>query len=697
MKKTSQLIVIAFVSVITLFLYQNCGQEGKIFGDCSTNSCEEPRATALSIDTRFSPSVPENGQTLTIGKVTSQESAGTPITYNNIDIVGSCSTANFPRHLIYWNISCGFSDDCTALSSRQGVTYCVNGSYSLVRYIRGFNTAPSTFPRYQLNLEIVGLDEFDSAIPGGDDARLTFPLNPVNTIQAPKLYRFTDTNVTSITDPIVIVSDSTFPYQGLCDFQPTGQPSENLFSLKFRLPRSNVTVGGGLFYLDQTTTSAAISCINRDDPSIEPNIKQAAVNNGRTGVFNITYPSLTSYSIGDGFPCTNCIQRTFSRLYELEATQVDRVGNQTINVNSKQIYVFKSNDLFKGKGWTADTLYEIGSRINKMLSFTASPISLSSADISNLNTLITAQVQDAADDCLSSNTNCINKSETRSIRTFVLSKMSSYFETAKLFSPTDLSIQAHSTGNDFAVRLKNLLSNCGLSEDNDPVIGASGDTDTEKLALCFTRFFYYGLHNDSLEQTRNITQKGLNISGSCAFKDNSAAPEKYCAKIRELLLNTASAAANDIPILPNPVIPSKPELQYNNMIALKTKFLGSNTVSSVGSSDPGFKLYSSAIVQMLTNSILSEISRHTSGGVANSYFMKNVLDTVFSSYLPANITEQSKIDLYNELAPAEINYLNGANNFSAYSSRSERGSINSVGSITCSLNPDRSQCTNTAP
>jgi hypothetical protein len=362
--------------------------------------------------------------------------------------------------------------------------------------------------------------------------------------------------------------------------------------------------------------------------------------------------------------------------------------------------MFKSNNLNRGKGWTAETLYEIGLRIVRTLSFSSSTSnSLDNNTVNELSSIMSLNPTsyDARDDGTNPDGSEQTKLETVSLRLFILNKMGNHQERGRRFSPNprnDNKIQAFASGDDYGNTLKNLttdISRCGFNENvfSDPVLGENADIEMERLTLCLTRFFFFGLHGDHLDDVRKIVTKGLNISGSCAYKDGEAAPAKYCEKAKEFLRNNVSLTGFNMPLLSNPTTPNY------SLPGLKQKFLNNMSLANLNSSDKRFEFFTNAVVQLYTNSIMREITRHVDNGISNSFFMQNVLDTVYGRFLPSNISTTDKLALYGQIAPSETNYAGGLNNFSAYTSRPEVGSIHTVGSITCVIpanNPN--QCNN---
>lgn len=684
MKKAARLVLSIFGLMTIVFLYQNCGTKGEIFGNCTTQACASQNPT-LFIDPSDSGNGAPSGTPLTLGKIDGQEIPGAQLDYKNIDFEGSCGAGPYSRHVIRWTVACTLNSDCQMLTPKRGTSLCYDGRFQIKDYVRGVNIPANAtqtgFGRYTLKMEIVGLDSYFNDIPGDANSRAEYPLNFVKTIQAPSLLSFGgDLNYTL---PIVPVTNGLL-YQGLCDYSTN--PIENVLTLRFALANSGFTAGGGVAASDMT-------CINRDGSGVGSPT--------RTGYFDRTIANITAGSlVSPPFnECTNCLENILSRLVEFTLSQTDLIGAQSITIRNKKLFQFKNNDLYLGKGWSVETMREITRRANKALGFqVTTDTTIPSADYARLSGVIRPTTYVNLDEEPSGTSPIL---ETESFRRYVLYKMGQT-ELIRKYISTDLTLQASDLNDYFRTKLKTMASGVGFCESLRTSgiitgVGVEGDAELHRVALCLTRYFYYGLHNVSNDITKKLTMEGLNYSsaGRCSFQGTpdgsvgaTAAPNKFCILVKQFLSNYSEAGSAEYPVNPNSINTN------NKLTAMKSKFLSGTSIVNTSITSENFKLFGSAVAQMYTNAIMAEVSRHAAGGVAASFFMEDVLDEIYQrnfeayptyhegsgSYVPA-----TKIALYNLLSPNEVNYAGGSNNFSAYSTRREAGSVKATGSIDCRL------------
>lgn len=681
-KQSAQVILLGFFSILIVFLFQNCGMEkGAIFGDCIGEHCSWGSKAALRLDFSTMSPPPANGSLIPIGIISDPGDSS----YNNLYLSGKCSRGGFARHQIRWAITPG-----SGIAPNRGTTTCDSQNYySIAHYVNNLDKTRL----YNLDVEIVGLDKYDNPVYGEEDSSYSFILKPVEIPSPPILYASLGDESSELTSIEVIKDKSDIYFQGLCDY--SGNSSQDTIQVSYRVAKTSTSYGFG--------ETSSIICQKKESgsPGFVP------TQDKRSGFFTKSFTSFKHFNIpSDGFLQTN------SRVYQVEFTQTATVNNTPVSIKVYQPYLFINTGLGNpgAKGWTAETLKEVALRVKKTLTFNSyAGVELNMGDKGFLQEILNARDLNVNDDCLNPPpTGCTTKKETFSLRRYLLSLLR-LNEAADPTNSGNLSLKVSSENSnfDFIETLKYMVSSCGVSSERNPVITMDGNApngvnlESQKLAACFARYFYYGLHGET--QAQRITQYGLNLSSdgsTCRYIGGSVgdAPKKYCEKVRELLF----AEVKNIPGSgQGPVLPKLGEgvgtlciqgagttcVKYT-LPGIAKKFLPANRlINELSDSRPSDRFYAAAIGQLFVNSIMREISRHLVDGVSQSYFIKHVLSSAYNDYLNPN-----KKDIFYDtpgVAPKEVNYkINnnpGPNNFSAYTSVTTPGSHTARGSATCTV------------
>ncbi len=504
--------------------YQNCGTTdgmGLFNSQCLEAHClNNPDELKLKLDMNLVP-----GGQLKI-------STNPPPEVNNLRLTGVCNDGGFGKTLIKAKIlQCVGGIHCSILKQLITTSCAPDGKFEISTAIN--NLAPGN---YQLQMEIVGLNEFNHEVYGRYSKADAVPMLAQKTIQAPILASFSGTDYwasdkvyqfNSSTERIVLDGYIT----GFCDFN-SSNAAANEISIKLGIKGSSTY-----------TLLATTACNKITSGTVQANSPNRK---GRSGYFSHdTFSIYMLYSGGTFMNCEpadyNCINNPFNRmtnrLVHLSISQKDVAFNYDVMSSRKLVLNYQAPHA--GKGWLADILVETLRRVKKSFNFSNSEVTgaLDGAqsgtnDYTQAYRIVTS-AQEYTDPLVTSGENRYGFGT----RSFIIRWLLGATEdiSASIYTNNDI----YFMGSQHTIPFRAIAqgSGCGINGAvSKPIKGVTGsqyssDVGVQRIALCLAHRYYNGFWNKPYSETVKMVHQGVTVSNdnkNCFYNDGQPIATNTC-------------------------------------------------------------------------------------------------------------------------------------------------------------------------
>lgn len=525
--KFGRYLGIFILSSLVFVAYQNCGQTGEtgLFNSqCIGEHCySNPDELSLKLDLNLVP-----GGVFKI-------STNPPTGYNNLRLTGSCSDGGFTRTLVKAKIyQCIGSTNCSILKHIKATSCGPDKKFEISSTIG--NLTPGN---HLLELEIVGLDEFNQEVYGRNSQADAIPTQAKQTIRAPVLASFSGANywATDKVYPFVSSSEKIVLdgyMTGFCDFNAT-VPSANAISIKLGIKGSSTY-----------TVVATSTCQSIVAGSVQANSPNR---DGRSGYFTLdAFSIFMIYNGGSFVTCEstdyNCINNPFNRMTNrlvfLGLSQKDMSFDYDVMSNRKLALQYTASHA--GKGWSADILLETLRRIKKSFNFSNSDVSgaldgtqSGTNDFTQAYRVITSS-SEYVDPLVSSGDNRYGFGTRSFIVRWLLGATEDISQS--LYTNNDI----YFMGSQHTIPFRTIAqgSGCAINASvADPIKGVVGaqystDVGVERIAVCLAHRFYNGFWDKPYSETVKMVQQGVtfaNNNQNCFYNDGNPIATNTCTEL----------------------------------------------------------------------------------------------------------------------------------------------------------------------
>lgn len=605
--------------------YQNCGQteDSNLFGSsCNSASCYvDPDSLSVNLDLNLVPGG--------VFKISSNPASG----FTNLRLTGTCSDGGFAKTLVKAKIYSCSGNSCTTLKYLKSTPCSADGKFEIASTVSNLTAGPQ-----QLNLEIVGLNEYEQEVYGKNSKAAAVSMLAQPTIKPPVLASFSGTNFwaqdkiyyfPSSTEKVVLDGYIT----GFCDYN-TVSTAANTISIK-------LAIKGSSTYTAITTTTCQSIVAN----SVQANSPNRG---GRTGYFQLDSFSLYMiYSGGSFVTCTtndyNCINnnlnRMTNRMVTLALFQKDQSFNYDVFSTRNMILRYTSEKL--GKGWLVEALTETLKRLKRSFNFSNTAVSgdldgtqSGTNDFTQAYRLLTS-AEEFYDPLVTSG----DARYGFGTRAFIVRWLLSATEdiSASLYTTNNLYFLGTAT----TIPYKSIAAgnSCSLNPSLvDPIQGVVGtqyssDQGTERISVCLAHRFLNGLWGRDYVNTVRMVQEGVTYVDNnthCFYRKGGTIPDRDCNE----LLNFYSYASK-----------------------MKSRHLGATSIANA--TDSQLIYFGNGLTQAYLNRIMVNLYYRNSVG-ENEYF-----SALFISLYPEITDATFRRSLY----PTEYNFVGSTQMFGATRSR----------------------------
>lgn len=623
--KKQSFILLILLSMSLVVTYQNCGQSEKsnLFGSsCVSADClVDPNELFVKMDLSLVPGG--------VFKISANPAAD----FSNLRLTGTCSTGGFAKTLVKSKIYACNGTTCKTLKNVQSSACSASGTFEIASRVA--NLTPGS---YQLNLEIVGFNDFEQEVYGINSKLPAIPMLAQNTINPPILASFTGTNYWA-QDKIYYLPSSSEKVNldgyitGFCDYNAVSSAG-NAISVKLAIKGSSTY-----------TTLNSTTCLPIVTGSIQANSPSRA---GRTGYFQLdSFSIYMIYSGGSFVACTvndyNCINnglnRMTNRIVSLSLFQRDFTFSYDVFSTRKLVLNYTSETL--GKGWLAEALTETLKRLKRSFNFSNTPVSgdlngtqSGTNDFTQAYRILTS-TDEFYDPLVTSGDARYGFGTRAYIIRWLLGATedisASQYTTNNLYflgTATTVPYKAIAQGTSCSV-------NANLLDPIQGVVGAaySSNQGVERITVCLAHKFLSGLWNRSYADTVRMVQEGVTFvdnNSHCFYRNGGTIPDRDCGEILNF---------------------------YSYATKMKNRHLPSVAIENA--TDAQLTYFGNGLTEAYINRIMVNLYwRNTSGD--NEYFQ-----ALFQTIYP----EITDVNLMRKLYPTEYNFVGSSQKFGATRSR----------------------------